>query len=134
MSERSLSFHSQLGILTIIFSVLALITGFIPVLAPYATIFWLSIALYVIFSLVVHFFAKKAAMSSNKLAFTNVTIGSMAGKLFLSIFLIVLYKKLAAPADDFFVVPFLLVYLCYTIFETNFMMKLSRIDKNESGK
>lgn len=128
------SFFFQLGILTIIFSALAIITGFIPVLAPYATIFWLSIALYFFFSLMVHFFAKKAIQSSNKYAFTNVTIGSMAGKLFLSIFLIVVYKKLATPPDDFFVIPFLFVYLCYTIFETKFMVKLSRIDNNESLK
>lgn len=113
---------------------MALLTGFIPVLAPYVTFFWLSIALYVLFSLVVHFFAKKAAVSANKLAFTNVTIGSMAAKLFVSIILVVAYKKIAAPPDDFFIIPFLLVYLCYTIFETNFMVKLGRIDKNESNK
>ncbi len=130
MGKRSFLF--QLSVLTIIFSVLAIITGFVPVTAPYATFFWLSIGLYVLFSLVVHFFAKKAAASSNQLAFTNVTIGSMAAKLFVSIFLVVIYKKVAAPTDDFFVVPFLFVYLAYTIFETNFMIKLGRIDKRKS--
>jgi len=110
------SFFFQLGILTILFSALALVTGFIPVLAPYATIFWLSIALYTCFSLAVHYLGKKAIRSSNKYAFTNVTIGSIAGKLLFSVILVVVYKKLADPPDNFFVIPFLLVYLCYTIF------------------
>ena len=131
MSQRT--FFLQLFGITFLFAVIAIICSQIPAVSAYTGIFWLSIAFFFVFSLAMFFFAKKAALSSNKHAFTNVAIGTLAGKLFLSIILLVIYKQVAAPSDKFFIIPFFIVYLFYTMFETNFMIKLGRISGNQTN-
>ncbi len=129
MSQRN--FLIQLFTITVVFVILAIICGQLAVLSPYVNILWLSILFFVLVSVAMYFFAKMAAKSKNKYAFTNVNIGFTAGKLLLSTILILVYHQLAAPKDNFFIVPFFVVYLVYTAFETNFMLKLSRSSSNQ---
>jgi len=130
MSQRS--FFLQLFGITLLFAIVAIICSQIPAVSAYTGIFWLSIAFFFFFSLAMYFFAKKAALSSNRHAFTNVTIGTLAGKLLLSVVLLVIYKQVADPPDRLFIIPFFIVYLFYTMFETNFMIKLGRLSGNQT--
>jgi hypothetical protein len=50
-------------------------------------------------------------------------------KMALCLFVIVGYFKLAEPSSKMYAIPFLIVYLIFTIFETYFMMKLSKVKK-----
>jgi len=114
--------------------VLVILTGYFAPLAPYQDIFFISILFFVVFSIITYGLAHTAAHSSNKFAFTHVTFLFLFGKLFFSVLILIVYKKIAQPETDLFVLPFFLVYLCYTAFETGFMMKLGRISGKKSGK
>ena len=132
MSQRS--FFTQLFTITSFFVVLALFSSHLPTIGAYSNVFWMSIVFFFLLSIVMFFLGKKAAVSKNKYAFTNINIGFTGGKLFLSTILLVIYYKIASPEDNFFIVPFFIVYLVYTAFETNFMLKLSRPSNKSKPK
>ncbi|HHS95779.1 MAG TPA: hypothetical protein ENJ45_04250 [Phaeodactylibacter sp.] len=119
--------------LTGILSLLAFLCGFHPRTVPLQNIFIISIVFFFFFSLFSYWMGVNAAFSHNKFAFTRVTFIFLFGKLFLSIALLIAYKKIVEPESNLFVLPFFLVYICYTVFETGFMMRLGRIN-HQSNK
>lgn len=88
----------------------------------------LTILLFFILSVTVFYFGAKAAMSKDANAFTRLIMLLTFGKLFLSVALVVAWLKLKAPDSMLFVVPFFAVYIIYTIFETNTLTHLSKIN------
>lgn len=120
--------------LTLVLIILVVLSGFYSPLAPYQDIFSISILFFVAFSVLTHWLANSAAHSSNKFAFTQVTFLFLFGKLLFSVLLLVVYKIVAVPETNLYVLPFFLVYLCYTVFETGFMMRLGRISGRQSDK
>jgi hypothetical protein len=124
------SFFKGLATVTLPLIVLFLaLQYFVPTFLPYAPISWASVIFFVIFSWIVYFFGTKAALSENKNDFTRFSMMVIMGKLFLSIFLVIGYVVVAEPANRFVVLPFIPIYVLYTVFETNFMMKLAKVKK-----
>ncbi len=99
-----------------------------PRLQPYWLLSTLSLGGFTLLSVVMYYAGRKAAYSSNKHDFTNIIMGFTMGKMALAFMLIFAYLKLAEPTDKIFILPFFVIYLIYTIFETYFMMKLSRLN------
>ncbi len=122
-------FTKQLSLLSLLVAILLFALHYTPQIAPYSGISWLSLLLFILLSILMYYFGDQAAKSDNKHTFTNVVIGFMAGKMFISLMLIFLYKKLVEPETSWFVLPFFLVYLFFTIYETYFMGKLGRTQK-----
>ena len=120
-------FFTQLLLLTAL-------TGGILFFLQIFTIFhpgkWLGItglAFFALLSLSMYHFAAKAAISKDKNAFTRLIMVFTFVKLLLSVSIVVVYSKTIQPEGKFFILPFFLVYLIYTIFETGFMTKLGKI-------
>jgi hypothetical protein len=90
------------------------------------TVIWWSIGLFIPLSIGQYYLAKRAAVSENKSLFHNLIIASVFFKMFLSVIILVIYRKLMQPDSGRFVLPFLLVYFIFTIFETYFMVKLAK--------
>lgn len=125
MGEKSIL--KNLFILTGVLSLLVIaLQNFIPEFAPYATVTWGSIVFFTLFSAVVWYFGVQASGSENKNTFLQFFMGTVMGKLFLSVFLVVAYVMIAKPASRFEVLPFIPVYIIYTIFETRFLMYLAK--------
>ena len=72
--------------------------------------------------------AKKAAQSTNKQLFTGIIMLSVLLKLVVSITVVFWYHKVFHPQGPLFLLPFFLVYIIYTIFESQFMIKLGKND------
>jgi len=124
------SFYTGLASVTLPLVALFLaLQYFLPAFSPYAPISWASVAFFVVFSWIVYVFGTKAAQSDNKNDFTRFSMMVIMGKLFLSILLVIGYVVVAEPANRFVVLPFIPIYVIYTIFETNFMMKLAKEGK-----
>ena len=88
----------------------------------------LSCLFFVFFSILIYLVGYLAAQNSNKHLFTNVIIAFVFSKMFLSIILVVAYHRLMEPSSNHFLIPFFVVYLFYTIFETHFMIKLGKMN------
>ncbi|MCB0636275.1 MAG: hypothetical protein KDC54_06640 [Lewinella sp.] len=100
----------------------------VPQVQPYGTVGWISLGGFALLSVLLFWAGKRAAMSSNKNDFTSTVLGATMGKMFLAVIIIYAYIQLAEPTDKLFVLPFLGVYLVYTIFEVYFMMRLGRMN------
>ena len=72
-----------------------------------------------------YFLSHRAALSSDKNLFLQQVLLTTFMKMGLCIIVIIGYFKLAHPSSKMYAIPFLMVYLIFTIFETYFMMKLS---------
>jgi len=124
------SFYARLAYVTLPLVALFLILQFfLPSFAPYAPISWVSLSFFVVFSWIIYVLGLKAAQSDNKNDFTRFSMMVIMGKLFLSIFLVIGYVYVAQPANRFVVLPFIPIYVIYTIFETKFMMELAKLKK-----
>jgi hypothetical protein len=115
-------------ILTVLFTVgfLFLIFFFFPPLYNYAKLGWASLALFINITFLMFFLGKRAIVSPNKMLFSNISMGFIFLKMVMSLMIIVTYKKIAHPASNLFIVPFFIVYLTFTIFETYLMLKMTQ--------
>ena len=90
----------------------------------------LSIHAFIVFGAIVvlaFFLGKKAAMSGAKYVFIRMTILLIFVKMCIGVGLVVIHVRSEMPEDKTFIIPFLLIYLIFTIFEIYVLEKLGRI-------
>lgn len=119
-------FFKQLFLFSTFVAVLVGLGSFIPTLRPYQDFSWMSFAFYVLLSIAIYWAANLGAKSSNKALFNNLLLVFMGGKMFLSLILLSLYYFLTQPTSKIFVLPFLVIYFLYSIFEVYFLIKLAK--------
>ncbi|RMG83311.1 MAG: hypothetical protein D6714_09985 [Bacteroidetes bacterium] len=130
MSNRR--FYTQLTLLTTgLLLFMAILHGFTS-LAPYWDLTLWSIGLFVVISLSVFHFGKILAPAPNKNHYTSLILGAIFIKMVLSILLLLVYSRLTHPDSRLFIVPFLIVYLAFTIFETVVLTRLGRLRAPEN--
>ncbi len=114
-------------VLTILicFAAYAGLTWLIPSL-DYPQLNIIAIAIFALISLGIYFLSIKATQSSNKNQFLNVVIMNIFIKLIVSFIAIIAFVQMNAPTDKLYVLPFMVVYLIFTIFETYFLMKTAK--------
>ena len=121
------TFFIQLTTISVASILLIFFLNKIPQFAPFQTFSYISCISFILFSTLMYFLAYRAALSSDKNLFLQQVLLTTSAKMALCIFVIVGYFKLAEPPSKMYAIPFLIVYLIFTIFETYFMMKLSKI-------
>ena len=85
-----------------------------------------SLILFSLISFILFFLGKQAAESANKLLFNNVIMASVFLKMMAAVVVLLVYKKQYHPESNAFLIPFFIVYFFFSIFETYFMVKLSK--------
>lgn len=127
---KATTFYSQLLLVTAPLIALTLVLSSIyPPFEAYAPMTWASIFFFTAFSWVIYIVGKKSAKSENKNDFTQFSMMVIMGKLFFSLILVVGYVYIAKPTSRFVVLPFIPIYIIYSVFETNFLMILSKGEK-----
>jgi hypothetical protein len=100
---------------------------FFGTFVKYSSVTWWSLALFIPLSIGMFFLGQRASESANKFLFHNLIIVSIFAKMFLSVFVLLIYKKIFHPETKNFTLPFFVVYFVFTIFETYFMVKLAQV-------
>jgi len=90
---------------------------------------FIGIALFASLSVIVNFLGKLSLRSENKYGFINLIMANVMFKIIASFAVVGMYFKLYSPDNKFFILPFLLVYLIFTIFETSSLMRQSDLKK-----
>ena len=121
------NFVLQLTIISAISFLLLFLLNKLPQFAPFQAFSYISCISFILFSAMMYFLAARAAVNSDKNLFLQQVLLTTSLKMALCIFVIVGYFKLMEPPSKMYAIPFLIVYLIFTIFETYFMMKLSKI-------
>lgn len=73
--------------------------------------------------------AQKAIASTNKMAFIQLVMGNVLFKLVFIIMIVAIYFKFVKPESKLFVLPFMVIYFIFTIFETIFISKIANKNK-----
>lgn len=112
-----------------LFSGLALILHFLLILnstlAVYADFSYLSIVFFIGLSVIFYYLGQIVSRSKNLYLFNGLVAFIVITKMTFCTLLIIVYFKKMHPPDKFFVVPFFLYYIIYTIFELFLMSKFA---------
>gem|GEM_PF-3279114 len=90
----------------------------------------LSLNAFITFGMIVifaYFLGKKAANSKTKFVFVRMTILFIFVKMCVGVALVVYHVRIEQPNNKLFIIPFLIIYLLFTIFEIYVLEKLGRI-------
>ena len=120
-------FYKQFGVVFMASAILLFFFNWLKQTTDYQI---LSISGFIFFNLLslgAFFLGKKSLNSSNKFLFNNLVIVNVMIKMFISVAIIIVFQKYAEPATNWFVLPFLTLYLVYTIFETYILTKLPNL-------
>lgn len=98
----------------------------LPQVQPHAMLSWLSLLFFMALSAVIFFSGRRSAENANKNVFTNTVLGFTMTKMLVCATIVVAYHKIVQPESKWFLLPFFVTYLIFTIFETYWMMKLAR--------
>ena len=105
--------------------VLFLLHQFTPI-GAFSDFSWISLTFFILLTLAMYGVGYFTAQSTSTTAFTGTILGFTFAKMALSLVVVVAYHKLAQPTSKIFVIPFFIVYLIYTAFETYFMSLLGK--------
>ncbi len=84
---------------------------------------------FIILSIIVYQIGENIANSKNKNDFTRLIIGVIAFKMFAAVAIVLIYDKLFLPTSNLFILPFFIIYFCYSIFEYYILIKLGKQEK-----
>lgn len=119
-------FFRQLILLTLVVALLLFALHQLPTLQTYTDFSWLSLAFFVILSIITYYISYRTVSQKNKFAFINAALGLTFVKMLLCVVVVAAYIQLTHPSSRLFILPFLGVYVIYTIFETSFMVKIGK--------
>lgn len=123
---RNSLFLKALGWTIIVTSTLLLLLRIIISFPFYFELSTAGLLVFTVLSFGVFYVGQRWAKNPNRYLYIHLVIYNLMAKLFVSFLLLAIFYKLAKPEKDLFVLPFLVIYLCFTIFETFFMSKQAR--------
>lgn len=85
-----------------------------------------GVGLFFALTIAIYYSAVPAAKSDNKARLAQYVMVLTFVKMMLSIILVYAYFKLGNPPSRTFLYPFFISYLCYTVYETLFLVKLAQ--------
>lgn len=92
----------------------------------YIDISYYAVPAFSILSVVIYFLTIFLERKPEKQGLLNIVIINVMLKFLLSALVIGIYYDMKEPDDGIFVVPFIVVYVAFTIFETYFMSEQAR--------
>ncbi|NET36444.1 MAG: hypothetical protein F6K19_31185 [Cyanothece sp. SIO1E1] len=121
------TFYLQLLLLGLGVLAVVLILGQQAQFSVYLDISTVSLIFFTVLSIIVFHLGLRMVQSRNKNDFSRLVLGFTGFKMMLSVAVVFIYQSVVEPTDRWFVIPFLLIYVVYTIFETYFLMRLGRM-------
>jgi len=132
MSPRN--FFTQLAIVSISTFGLLFLMHLSEHFKPFQILTYGSLVGFILLSIGMYYLSSRAANSTDKNLFLQQVMLTTFMKMVLTIAVIIGYHKLAEPESKAYALPFLLIYVIFTIFETSFMMKLSKVKPDHAEK
>jgi hypothetical protein len=127
---RSSAFFKWLSILTALLIVMILALGRFELFAGIEPISFGSLIFFIALNVGVFYLGNAAARHKNKNRLTQLIMILVFFKLFSCLLIIVIYDRLFHPPSDYYVLPFFLIYIVFTVFE---VMMLSKANKMIEG-
>ena len=122
----SKNFYIGLLITLLVSAITAGYAGELLDVSEHNLLMYISIALFTVLAMGIFHLSERAASTNNKTFFMQIVMINTMIKMFGSVVAVIGYFYMIKPGTTKFIVPFLIVYVLYTIFDAYFMMKQSR--------
>jgi hypothetical protein len=119
-------FYTQLSGVTALSIVGLLLCYFFTPARPYILLGIIGLLFFIGLSILIYLLANRIAKSKNLNAFTHLIMYNLMAKLFLSFIIVIVYYYIVKPDERLFILPYILVYLIFTIFEAVFLSRQAR--------
>jgi hypothetical protein len=120
------NFYIQLTVISIIVALLLVLLDTSKLISSHLSLSWISWGFFILFSIGMFYASSKSATSENKNLFGQIFLMSILLKMFFCATMLIVYMLVTKPQTAFFALPFLLVYLVFTIYEVYFVTKLAK--------
>ena len=123
------NFYKKIGFLIV---GLLILTAGLSQISIFQNTFYFSVAtisIFLIFTVGVYHLASRSLDSPNKNQYFTVAISSIIVKMLMVLAILFFYKAIAQPISCLFLIPFIFIYLAFTVFETSVLMKLAKPEK-----
>ncbi len=120
-------FYITLAIITLFTAVGLFVLLQFELFKPFKGLFYGALVFFIVLTVALYYISKRAAVHQNGMLFIYVMLFAIVIKFGFCLITLFLYNRLYTPATNLYVLPFLGIYVIYTIFETYFMMKLGKI-------
>jgi len=128
---RFLGSLSLLGLLTVL---LAFGQAKLALFKPYVDLTAWTAIFMALFAVLMYLLGVHTIKSTNPYRFIQIVIAGVLFKIILAIGLLALYVHIYQPESRYFVVPFVAIYLLYSIFETYAMYILALQKKTKQDE
>ena len=118
-------FWKSYGILCLILIPILTIIFFVTSSYQNVPIIGIEFLIYTCMSIVLFLILKRSTKSPKAQKFLYISIANSFIKILVTIVIVLIYKYFSSQYDKKFVIPFILVYAGFTIFETIFMSRLA---------
>lgn len=119
-------FYIQLSILSTIIAILLILLDSYNLISSHLSLSWISWGFFILFSIGLFYASAKSAKSENKNLFGQIFLLSIFFKMLFCASMLIVYMLVTKPQTAHFALPFLFVYLVYTIYEVYFVTKLAK--------
>ena len=119
-------FVTQLLLVTLFTVILLYFCYTLLPISQYLALGIIGLVFFVLLSILIFYLARKAAVAKNLNAFTHLIMYNLLIKLFFSFIIVMAYYYLVRPEERLFIVPFIVIYLIFTIFEALFLSREAR--------
>lgn len=97
------------------------------VFSAHLNFYLISMLAFLLLSLLSLFLGQKTSLHRNKSLFGAIVLASITFKMLLSILIIVIYIQEFATPEKWFVLPFFLMYLYFTFYETYALVNIGQL-------
>ena len=115
------SFIKNLVISSIVALVLLVATHLIVDIKEHLSFIIAAYVFFVCFCIFIYWLAQRSSSSRAGEYFLYIVVINVFVKLIASFMMVFIYARYAEPSNKWFVIPFLIVYLVFTVFETYFL-------------
>ena len=124
---KSSVFFKWLILLTLLLTIVIFVLSFIHIFKDSLTISLSSIIFFVSLSIAVFYLGNAAARSTNKNRLTQLIMILVFFKLFSCLLIIIIYDRFFHPTNNYYVLPFFLIYILYKFFEVIMLTKTNKL-------
>jgi hypothetical protein len=112
---------------TILSAITLIVANGWKVFSGHLNFYIISMLAFLLLSVLSLFLGQKTSLHRNKSLFGAVVLASITFKMLLSILIIVIYIQEFATPEKWFVLPFFLMYLYFTFYETYALVNIGQL-------
>lgn len=90
----------------------------------------ISIPFFVVLSIIIYFLAVRAARSKDKNSLTRLVMATVFIKLVGCLAIIIIHDRIYHPESGHYVIPFIVYYILYTVFEVKLLTDLNKTTRH----